>query len=48
MYTIEYDSGIGAKMLRIILKYCVMILLVVRGRVIIIITTDADNDKRLK
>ena len=29
------------------LKYCVMILLVARRRVIIMITTEADNDKRL-
>ena len=29
------------------LKYCVMILLVARRRVIIMITIEADNDKRL-
>ena len=30
-----------------LLKYCVMILLVARRRVTIMITTEADNDKRL-
>ena len=44
-------SGLVVKLVKLnnskCLKYCVMILLVARRRVIIMITTEADNDKRL-
>ena len=41
-------SGLVVKLYNIKwLKYCVMILLVAKRRVIIMITTEADNDKRL-